>query len=81
MRILWPDAIGYDEFLNMDVHETGVLEPFLQLGPGTDFVALLLERAVDFVVVPFESGAVVTAVFRLGVAVPVLKFQPTARLY
>ena len=64
MRILWPDAVGNDKLLHVDVYEAGVLELFLQLGPGPDLVAGFLERAVDFVIVPFYLGAVVTAVFR-----------------
>ena len=80
MRILWPDTVGNDEFLHVNVHEASVLEPLLQLGSGTDLVALLFERAVDFVEILLERGAVEAAVFGVGVAVPVLEFNPAAGL-
>ena len=80
MGILWPDPMGNDELLHVDVHEAGVLEPLLQLGAGTDLVTGLLERAVYFVVVPFESGAVETAVERGGVGIEILEFDPAAGL-
>ena len=51
MGILWPDAVGNDKLLHMDVYEAGLLEPLLQFDPRTDLVAGLLERAVDYVVV------------------------------
>ena len=63
MGILRPDTVRNNKPLHVDVYEAGVLEPLLQLGAGTDVVADFLERAVDFVVVPIESGALVTAVF------------------
>ena len=64
----------------MDIHEASVLEPLLQIGPWTDAVAGLLERAEDFVVVPLESGAVEAVIFREGAPVPVLELNPAARL-
>ena len=64
------------------MYETGILKPLLQLGLGTDLPTGLLERAVDFIeVLPSETGAVETVIFRVGVAVPVLEFNPAAGLH
>ena len=80
MGILWPDAVGNDKLLHVDVHEASISEPLLQLEPGTDLVAGLLECPIDFVVVPTKPSAVETAVFRRGIDVPVLEFNPAAGL-
>ena len=80
MFILWPNAIGNDKLLYVDIHKAGVLEPLLQLGPRTYLVSSLFERTNDFVVVQLEFGAVQAAIFRVRVAVPVLEFNPAAGL-
>ena len=80
MRILGPDTVRNDHLLHVDVHKAGLPEPFLQLGSWTDLIAGQLECAIDLVVVPTESGAVDTAVFRDWIAVPILEFDPAAGL-
>ena len=79
MGVLWPDTIREDELLYVDVHESGILEPFLQLGPGTDLVSRLFEGTQDFIVVALEISTVEATVFRLGVEVLVLEFNPAPR--
>ena len=80
MFVLWPDAIRNDELLRANVYETGIPEPLFQFDSGANLVTSILERTVDFLVVPFEPGAVNTAVFRLRVDVPILEFNPAAGL-
>lgn len=78
MRILWPDAIGYDELLHVDVYEASIFEPPLQFDPWTCLIAGHFECAVNFLMVPLEASAVETPVLRAGVAVPVLELNPPA---
>ena len=78
--VLWPDAIRKNELLYVDVHESGILEPFLELWAGTDLVAGLFEGARDFIIVALEISTVEATIFRHGVAIPVLEFNPTPRL-
>ena len=78
MVIFWPDAVRNDKLLHVDVHEAGLLEPLLQLGPGTNLVAGPFKRAVDFIVISLERGPFETVVRRDGVAIPVLEFNPAA---
>ena len=80
MGILWPDAVRNGELLHVDVNESSVPKPLLQFRPRPDFIAGRLKRAVYFAVVPLESGAVETAVFRVGVTIPVLEFNPATGL-
>ena len=80
MGILWPDTVGNDKFLHVNVNETSVLEPLLQLGARTDFVTGPLKCSVDFVTVSFEPGTLVTAIYRVGVAVPIVELNPAAGL-
>lgn len=69
MRILWPDAVRNLELLHMDVHEARIFGPLLQLRPGTDLITGLLECAVDFVLVLLERSTIITAIFRVRLAV------------
>ena len=80
MFILWPNAIGNDKLLYVDVDKTSVLEPSLQLGAGTDLVTGLLERAADFVVIPVEPSVLQTTVQGNGIYIPILEFNPPAGL-
>mgnify|MGYP001367556659 CR=1 FL=1 len=78
MSILGPNAVRNDELLRMNVHETGLFEPLLQLGARTALIADFLERTSDFIEITFESGILEAAVCRVREAVPILKFNPTS---
>lgn len=57
MTILWPGAIGNNEFLHPDVLEASVPEPFFKLGPRVGLVASLLECINDKLLILLEPCA------------------------
>lgn len=80
IALLWPDAVGNQKLLHLDIHKTGPLEPLLQLRPWTDLIAGHFKCPVDFSVVLFKACALETVVVGEWIGVPVLELYPAARL-